>query len=239
MFSADRKNGEAVQAIDPDLDRRPATSSGHTILRLDGTPLNWRMGERLPFTFANGKTLNLRPASFVVMGMLTKIARAHYDGIVGYDAELNKIKSAVNAQKIQAALQELGEIDQKGGNEAVKKERRTQAVTKMIAGGDIAADADAEKRMRELTYLSNDLNKEGMFQATQYIFLDATDEKELLRWKDDRRPPTENELNAALPREKYEYDFLEIEIKDLLNVYYQLNFLPTVEKKGYLNLMIP
>ena len=239
MFSADRKNGEAAQAIDPELDRRPVLSSGHTIFRLDGTPLNWRMGERLPFKFANGKSINIRPASFVVLGMLTKIAREHYDGIMGYDAESNQIKSAVNAQKLSAALNELGEIDKKGENEAVKKDRRTKAVTKAMVGGDTTIEADAEKRMRELTYLSNDLNKEGMFKATQYVFLDATDEKELLRWKDDRRPPTENELDTALPREKYEYDFLEIEIKDLLNVYYQLNFLPAVEKKSYLNLMVP
>lgn len=241
MFSPETKNGEVIKPrLDAELDRRPAMSGSHKITRLDGTSLEWRMGERLPFTFtSSGKTINLRPASFVMLGMLTKIAREHYGGIMGYDAESNKIKSAVNAQKLQVTIKELGEIEKKGGDEEEKRDRREKAVTKAMVGGDGEVEAKAEQRMRELTYLANDLSDEGQFKAAQYIFLDASDDRDLQRWKEDRRPPKTEELDAALPRDKYDYDYTGIEMKDLIHVYYQLNFLPAVEKKSYLNLMIP
>lgn len=231
------KNGEAA-IIDPELDRRPLSTSGHNIMRLDGSALSWRMGERLPFKFSNGTQLNLRPATFVVMGMLTKIAREHYNKIMEYNADSNKVKSEVNAQKIQVALRELGEIESADAA-ADKKSRQAQAITKAMTGGDGFAEAEAEKKIRNITYLSNDLNDTGMFKSAQYVFLDATDDKNLLRWKDEHREPSEDELNAALSFDRYKYEFFAIEIKDLFHVYYQLNFLPTVEKKSYLNLMIP
>lgn len=238
MFSSVPKNGEVTPRVDPEMDRRPVNGS-HTIARLDGTTLEWRMGERLPFKFANGKTINIRPASFVVLGMLTKIAREYYSKIIGHDAESNRLKAQLGAQKLKTTLNEISEIDKSGYDEAIKEEKRKGAIAQAIVGGDGKDEAVVESELRKLSYLAADDNGEGQFKAAQYIFLDASDDKNLLRWKEERRAPNAAELDAALSKSEYDYDFTGIEIKDLFHVYYQLNFLPAVEKKGYLNLMIP
>lgn len=214
---------------DTDLDNKgttfvkPPQPDGQEIIFLDGTKTIRKLGMPVTVTMGEQK-ISVRPGSYFFLNLIDETIQEYLKEVYPYREKLQALAEKQSKTTVTDIIKKVV---------ATPKPEESQELQNQV--GEIMADSAMQLfiESNEMQNKVRRLSHQTRYKIAQMILFDAISHKG--KWKEEMRAPYDEEIESAIPMQRLKFEFTDEDVKNLIHVYCQINFVDT-EKKDFLNL---